>query len=63
MTAIGHELVRQSHSVLFAAVSALAERTELVTLEGDSYRLKEAKERAEQKAKKRTAQRRKKKST
>ena len=26
MTAIGHELVRQSHSVLFAAVSALAER-------------------------------------
>ena len=26
MTAIGHELVRQRHSVLFAAVSALAER-------------------------------------
>ena len=26
MTAIGHELVHQSHSVLFATVSALAER-------------------------------------
>ena len=40
-------------------VDRLVHRTELVTLEGDSYRLKEAKERAEQKAKKRSAQRRK----
>ena len=44
-------------------VDRLIHRTELVTLEGDSYRLKEAKERAEQKAKKRSAQRSKKKST
>ena len=41
-------------------VDRLIHRTELVTLEGDSYRLKETKERTEQKAKKRSAQRRKK---
>ncbi len=44
-------------------IDRLIHRAEIVTLEGESYRLKEAKERAAQKAKIRAARRRKKKSS
>ena len=38
-------------------IDRLVHRAEIVALEGESYRLKEAKERAERKAKSRTKQR------
>ena len=44
-------------------IDRLVHRAEIVKIEGESYRLKEAKERAERNAKKRSARARKKKST